>query len=97
MMQAHIRVADRENCAWASTIFECSGSMQVKKTATLIVSEGSTILRGLAELHLIDQRCQAGLKSILCGEASAIPFCQRLSHDFSYQALSRFFPASEKS
>ena len=67
--------------------FECSGSMQVKKTATLIISEGSTILGGPMELHLIDQRCQAGL---LCGEASATTFCQRLSCDFRYQALSRF-------
>ena len=61
------------------------------------ISEGSTIPRGLAELRLIDQRCQAGLKSTLCGRASATPFCQRLSRDFRYQALFRFFPASEKS
>ena len=57
------RVADRENCAWASAIFERSGSIQVKKKATLTVSEGSTILRGLAELRLIDRRRQTGLKS----------------------------------
>ena len=33
----------------------------------------------------------------LGGEASVMPFCQCLSRDFGYQALSRFFPASEKS
>ena len=86
-------MVDRENCAWAS---ECSGSIRVKKKATLTISEGSTILRGLAELRLVDQRCQTGLKSTLCSEASAMPFCQRLSRDFRYQAHSRFFPASEK-
>ena len=91
------RVADRENCAWASVIFERSGSIRVKKKATLTVSEGSTILRGVAELRLIDQRCQTGLKSTLCGKASATPFCRHLSRDFRSQALSRFFPASEKS
>ena len=41
------RVADHENCAWVSTIFERSGSIW---EATLTISEGSTILRGLAEL-----------------------------------------------
>ena len=71
------RVADHEN----RTIFKCSGSMQVKKTAILIISEGSTILGGPTELHLIFQRCQAGLQSTLCGEASATPFCQCLSCD----------------
>ena len=91
------RVADCENCAWASAIFERSGSIRVKKKATLTISERSTILRGLAELRLVDQRCQTGLKSTLYGEASATPFCQRLSRDVRYQALSRFFPASEKS
>ena len=25
------RVADRENCAWANTIFECSGLLRVKR------------------------------------------------------------------
>ena len=70
---------DRENCAWVSAIFECSGSIWMKKKATLIISEGSTILRGLAELCLIDQRCQTSLKSIPCGKASATPFCQHLS------------------
>ena len=85
------RVADRENCAWASVIFERSGSIRVKKKATLTISEHNTILRGLAELRLVDQRCQIGLKSTLCGEARATPFCQRLSRDFRYQALSRFF------
>ena len=90
------RVADRENCAWASAIFERSGSIRVKKKATLTVSEGSTILSDLAELRLIDRRRQTGLKSTLCGKASATPFCQHLSRDFRSQALSRFFPASEK-
>ena len=60
-----IPVADRENCAWASAIFERSGSITVKKKATLTISEGSMILRGLAELRLIDQRRQTGLKSTL--------------------------------
>ncbi len=90
------RVADRENCAWASTIFERSGSIWVKKKATLTINEGSTILTGLATLRLIDQRRQTGLKSTLCSKASTTPFCQHLSRDFRSQALSRFFPASEK-
>ena len=81
------RVADRENCAWASAIFKHSGSVQ---KATPTISEGSTIL---AELHLIDQRCQTGLKSMLCGKAGATPFCQHLSCDFRSRVLSRFFPA----
>ena len=85
------RVADRENCMWASTILEHSGSIAVKKKATLTISEGSTILRGLTELRLIDQRHQTGLKSTLCGKASVTPFCQHLSHDFRSQTLSRFF------
>ena len=75
---------------------ERSGLIRVKKKATLTISEGNTILRGLAELRLVDQRCQTGLKSTLCGEASATPFCQCLSRDFRYQALSRLFPASEE-
>ena len=90
-------MVDHENCSWASVIFECSGSIQVKKKATMTISEGSTILSGLVELRLIDQRHQTGLKSMLCGKASAMPICQYLSHDFRSQALSRFFPASEKS
>ena len=81
------RVADGENCTWASTIFKRSGSIWVKKKATLTISEGSMILRGLAELRLIDQRRQSGL---LCGKASATPFCQHLSRDFRSQALSFF-------
>ena len=81
-------MADGENCTWASTIFERSGSIWVKKKATLTISEGSTILRGLAELRLIDQRRQSGL---LCGKASAMPFCQHLSRDFRSQTLSCFF------
>ena len=85
------RVADRENCMWASAIFERSGSVRVKKKATLTISEGSTILRGLAELRLVDQRRQTGLKSTLCGKASAMPFCQHLSHDYRSQVPSRFF------
>ena len=44
-----------------------------------VISEGSTILRGPKELHLMDQRCQAGLKSMHCGKASATVFCQSLS------------------
>ena len=59
------RVADRENCAWASAIFERSGSIAVRKKATLTISEDSTILIGIAELRLIDQRHQTGLKSTL--------------------------------
>ena len=47
-------MADRENCAWVSAIFELSGSIRVKKKATPTISEGSMILRGLAELRLID-------------------------------------------
>ena len=91
------RVADRENYAWASTIFEHSGSIRVKKKATLTISKGSMILRGLAELRLIDQRRQTGLKSTFCGKASTLPFCQHLSRDFRSQAPSCFFPANEKS
>ena len=91
------RVADRKNCTWAIAIFERSGSIRVKKKATPTISEGSTILRGLAELRLIDQRRQIGLKSTFCGKASATPFCQHLSCDFRSEALSRFFPAREKS
>ena len=45
------RVADRENCAWASAIFERSGSIQVRRKSTLLINEGSTILRDLAELY----------------------------------------------
>ena len=71
-------------------IFNRSGSIRVKKKATLTINEGSMILRGLAELCLIYQRHQTGLKSTLCGKDSATPFCQQLSHDFRYQALSFF-------
>ena len=87
------RVADCENSAWTSTIFDHSGSIRVEKKVTLTTSEGSTILRGLAELRLINQRCQTGLKSMLCGKASATSFCHAtiLSRDFRSQALSRFF------
>ena len=60
------RVADRENCVWVSTIFEHSGSIRVEKKA---IGEGSMILRGLAELYLIDQRYQTGLKLTLCSKA----------------------------
>ena len=84
-------MADHENCTWASVIFERSGSIRVTMKVTLTISEGSTILRGLAEVCLIDQRCQTGLKSTFCGKASATPFCQHLSRDFRSQALSRFF------
>ena len=48
------RVVDRENCAWASVIFEHSGLTQVKKKAIQTISEGSTILRGFIELCLKD-------------------------------------------
>ena len=64
------RVAGRENYAWVSTIFKHSGSILVKKKATLTSSEGSTILRGLAEPCLIDRRRQTGLKSTLCSNPS---------------------------
>ena len=90
-------MVDRENCTWASAIFERSGSVRVKKKATLTIIEGSMILRGLAGLRLFDQRRKTGLKSMLCGKASATPFSQHLSHDFRSQAPSHFFPASEKS
>ena len=50
------------------------------------ISKGSTILRGLAELRLINQRRQTGLKWTLCGKASPTPFCQHLSCDFRSQA-----------
>ena len=50
------RVADRENCAWASAISERSGLTRVKKKAILTISEGSTILRGLTELRLKHRR-----------------------------------------
>ena len=83
--------------AWARAIFERSGSIRVKKKAALTISDGSTILRGLAQLRLIDQRRQTGLKSTLCGKANATPFCRHLSRDFRSQALFRFYPASEKS
>ena len=48
------------------------------------------ILKGFAELCLIKQSCQTGLKSMLCGKASAMAFCQHLSRDLRYQALSFF-------
>ena len=50
------RVADHENCVWASAIFERSGLTQVKKKAILTISKGSTILRGFIELRLKDRR-----------------------------------------
>ena len=68
------RVADHENYAWASAIFEHSGSIRVRRKATLIINKGRTILRGLAELRFIDQRCQIDLKSTLCGKPSVMPF-----------------------
>jgi hypothetical protein len=77
------RVADRENCAWVSTIFVRSGS----KKATLTIREGSTILRGLTELCSIDKlKMPSRLKSMLCGKPSAMPFYQRLSRDIGSQA-----------
>ena len=59
------RVADRENCACVRVTFERSGPIRVRRKATLIINEGSMILRGLAELRFINQRCQIDLKSIL--------------------------------
>ena len=67
------RVADRENCAWASVIFERSGSTRVKKETTFTLSEGSTILGGLIKLRMINQRWQIGLKSTICGGACVMP------------------------
>ena len=87
-------MADHENCAWASAIFERSGSIRVKKKATPIISEGSAIFRGLAELRLIDQRRQTGFAARLAQRHFA-----NICHvtQFRSQALSRIFPASEKS
>ena len=89
-------MADHENYVWASAIFEYSGSISVKKKATLIISEGSTILRGLAELWLIDQRRQTGLKLTLCSKASAIPFANICHVTLDPRPSLVFFPASEK-
>ena len=92
-------MADRANCVWVSAIYKCSGSIQVRRKATLTINKGSTIRRDPAELHFIDQRCQIDLKSTLCVEPGATPFSpmfECLSCDFRSQALSRFFPASEK-
>ena len=50
------------------------------------ISEGRTILIRLGEPCFIDQRCQIGLKSMLCGDRCITPFYQRLSRDFRYQA-----------
>ena len=47
-------MANRETCTWVSTSFEHSGSIQVKKKIILIISEGSTSLRGLTELRVND-------------------------------------------
>ena len=91
------RVASGENCPWVRTIFELFRSKGVRRKATLIVSEGSTMLINPSEPRYINQRCKIGLKWTLCGERCTTPFCHRLSHDFRCQALSRFFPASEKS
>ena len=33
---------------------------------------------------------------MFCNKASAMPFCQHLSRDCRYQALSCFFPANKK-
>ncbi len=41
------RVANHENCMWASAIFERSGSIQVKKKATLTISEAVQSLEAL--------------------------------------------------
>ena len=63
------------------------------------VSEGRTILISLGELRFIDQRCQLGLKSTLCGERCTTPFYQRLWRDFTcrYQAPPLFSRALKRS
>ena len=84
------RVADHDTCVWASTIFRALWFNMGEKEGYTI-SKGNMILRDLAELCLVDQRCQTGLKLILCGKASATQFCQYLLCDFRYQALSGFY------
>ena len=61
------------------------------------ISEGRTILISLGKLRFIDQRCQLGLKSTLCGECCTMPFYQRLSCDFIYQAPPLFSRALKRS
>ena len=51
-------IQDCENCMWVSATFEHSALIQMKRKATLIIGEGSTI----AELRLIDQRRQTGFE-----------------------------------
>ena len=68
------RVADCEDCVLVSVIFEHSSSIWAKKKATVIINEGGMILRGITDLHFIDQRCQIDFKSTLCGKPSATPF-----------------------
>ena len=41
------RVADHEKCAWASAIFERSGSIKVRRKATLTINEGIRSLENL--------------------------------------------------
>ena len=91
-------MAGRENYAWAKTNFERSGSMRVRRKAIYTsVSEGRTILISLGELRFIDQRCQLGLKLMLCRERCTMPFYQRLSRDFRYQAPPLFSRALKRS
>ena len=82
-------MTDRKNCAWVSVIFERCGLIWVRKKATLIISEGSTILRSLAELCFVDQRCFA-MRLVQCH------FPQRLSCDFGSQAPPLFLMYIEK-
>ena len=42
--------------------FKRSGLIRMKRKATLIIGEGSMILKGIAELHLINQRRQTGFE-----------------------------------
>ena len=90
-------MADRENCAWESTIYERSGLIQVRRKATQINNEGRKILRGLVELCFINQRYQVDLKSMFCSEPSAMPFPPNICHvTLEPRPSLAFFPASEK-
>ena len=53
-------IQDCKNCMWVSATFEHSALIQMKRKATLIIGEGSTI----AEPRLIDQRRQTGFKDV---------------------------------
>ena len=67
-------MADRENCMWVNTIFEYSGSTKAKTKKKTTSVEDSTVLEGLVELRLTNQRWQTDLKSMLSSGASATPF-----------------------